>query len=76
MSGDDYCNVDCRYTHWQGFGHVVYGDIRRCEHGKIWQATGRTRENVYFSQLDVWERLGWWTPFAYRRALRALEEQR
>lgn len=72
MSNEGYCGVDCRHTYWRGYGPVRWGDVRRCEHGKVWQATGRSRENVWFHHLDVWERLGWWRPIAYRRARRLL----
>jgi len=67
------CARHCAYTYWRNHGPVDTGDVRRCEHGKVWVATGRQRESIYFHVLDEWERLGWWTPIAYRRAVRALE---
>ncbi len=49
------------------------GDVRRCEHGRVWVATGRVAKSYFFTEHDVWERLTTWgSPLRYRRAVRAL----
>lgn len=68
------CGRGCRYTYWRNYGHVSIGDVRRCEHGKVWRATGYKRESRFFLSLDEWESLSRWrNPVLYRRAVRALE---
>lgn len=47
------------------------GDVRRCEHGKVWRYR---RTETGGSWIDVWERVSrFWEPFVYRRAIRALD---
>jgi len=49
--------------------HGSEGDVRRCEHGRIWSYVGGDASY----QFDHWERLRWWEfPMRYRRAVRAL----
>lgn len=75
------CRVNCRTTWRHEYGpgrslpgtHATRGDVRRCEHGNLWVATGRTLESCYFTDHDEWERLTrWGSPIRYRRAVRAL----
>lgn len=43
------------------------GDVRRCEHGRLWQWGARG------GYMDIWSRLSWGIePIKYRRAVRAL----
>lgn len=59
------CSQECKYG--PEYPHI--GDVRRCEHGRIWHCTG----------MHDWGRLGRWAPLipvfwspSYRRARRAL----
>ena len=46
------------------------GDIRRCEHGRMWRFVGTERGGNW---IDLWEPLSpVWNPIAWRRARRAL----
>lgn len=49
------------------------GDVRRCEHGRVWLWRGTT-EGMFFQPLDVWRRISrFGEPVRYRRAVRAIE---
>lgn len=69
----DRCSRSCGYTLWHHDGHPDVNDVRRCEHGAVWRATGRQETGIYFNVLDVWTRVSrFWEPFTYRRAVRSL----
>lgn len=68
------CAEDCRFTvHNRTL--AARGDVRLCEHFRIWKATGRTVRGYFYNELDGWERLSLlWTPIQYHRAFKALHE--
>lgn len=69
----DKCLRSCGYTLWQHAGHPEVNDVRRCEHGTIWRATGEQETGRYFNVLDVWTRVSrFWEPLTYQRAALAL----
>lgn len=51
--------------------HAEHGDVRYCEHGRLWRYIG-TRENQFFCQMDCWKRITRAEPIIHRRAIRAL----
>lgn len=66
------CRVGCRTTiEWP-----ERYDVRRCEHGRLWVATGTWLDGHFVRRLWLWERLSrFGSPILYRRALRALETE-
>jgi len=76
LTGRRQCARACGYTYWRTHGTPSLGDVRRCEHDRIWMANGRKRENTWFMALDEWDRLSWlWTPIDMVRARRALNRR-
>lgn len=75
------CAYDCQRTWHSEHGGALPGgpfpgtgggpgDVRRCEHGRLWiyKATDHP--------MDYWRRLSWfWEPITYRRAQAALNAQ-
>lgn len=77
------CRAECRTTWRYDYGpdqslegtFAYRDDVRRCEHGRIWRATGRIVTSRYYTEHDVWEPISFlWSPIQYRRARLALEE--
>lgn len=68
------CARECQWTWWRTDGHFDVGDVRRCEHGRIWRATGgRVLALAGATSYDQWERVPRFT-IAHRRAIRALAQ--
>jgi len=75
------CRTGCKHT-WRynhGPDRSIPGtfadkdDVRRCEHGAVWIATGAIRTNAFYCDFDEWRRLAVWSsPIRYRLALSAL----
>jgi hypothetical protein len=77
------CRRDCRQTWRHEHGAALpggpfpgtlaqEGDVRRCEHGRIWYCP---KEPSDASNFDQWERLTWWgTPIRYQQARKSLRE--
>ena len=65
--------ANCAHECWRpGAGP---GDVRRCEHGKVW-LYDREVEGRFFNTLIRWRRVHpLWEPITYRRAVRALKEE-
>lgn len=74
------CRYECSTT-WRGDHgpdrsipgtYASEGDVRQCEHGRLWLFTGEAQSR-YFTVHDCWRRLSrWWDPIVFRRAKRAL----
>lgn len=48
------------------------GDVRRCEHGRLWLFT-RSRENSFYCLMDCWRPINrWLEPRLYRKTQRLL----
>lgn len=68
------CTRECRWTWWRIDGHPDVGDVRRCEHGRIWRATGRRALALAGATFyDRWEPVPRFTT-THRRAVRALAQ--
>lgn len=75
LSVRQQCDRGCSTTYWRLYGTVDRGDVRRCQHGRLWYATGGGRQGMFYSVLDAWEPLSWyWTPILWMRARRVLQE--
>lgn len=62
--------ANCAHECWRA--GADRGDVRRCEHGKIW-TFDRLVEGRFFNTLIRWRRIHpFWEPITYRRAIRAL----
>lgn len=78
------CRRDCSRTFRHEHGSALPGgpfpgtaaepgDVRRCEHGRIWCYRETNWGLTAASGIDVWEQLAWWwEPIRYARAVRAL----
>lgn len=72
------CLRSCRTTFWRweqdkpdGNPFPKLGDVRRCEHGRIWTATQERTWGLL--NCDIWGPLSrFWSPIRYARAIRAL----
>lgn len=77
------CDHDCsstwRYAHGASVPGGPFpgtkadeGDVRRCEHGRIWLFAG-VKEDGYWNKFDQWRPVSrWLQPRVYRRAERVL----
>lgn len=83
LTSRQHCRRDCSRTFHSTYGGALpggpfpgtmgtLGDVRRCEHGRLWQFA-----EIHYggNWIDRWEPLSrFWNPIAWRRASRALTE--
>lgn len=76
------CANDCRVTWHSDHGpdretpgtSGSPGDVRRCEHGRIW-IYEQTFTNRFYCAMDRWHRVSrFFEPITFRRAVRALAQ--
>jgi len=76
------CRLTWRYEHGGALPGGPFagtlasaGDVRVCEHGATWVATGTISTSTFYTQHDVWLRVSRWSNRAYwKRARRAVVE--
>lgn len=82
----DRCARDCRTTwaieHGGALpggpfpgGYASAGDVRRCEHGKLWIYDEHENRRQVAPSMNYWRRLNWfWYPIVSWRARRKLKQ--
>ena len=74
------CTEECRNVQSEHPGTDRVGDIRRCEHGRIYRCSRVWRMNSLGAAYPAFDHAEWariyplLRPFLYRRAIRALSE--
>jgi hypothetical protein len=72
---DEYC-ARGHYSQDKGWTPHRAGNVRYCEHMRIWLCVGNVQGNMW-TATGVWRRLSWWwDPFTHHWAKKQLEARR